>query len=35
MYSASTDERDTMGYFFDADDMAPNPRWNIYSDVLF
>ena len=34
-YSASADEIVTIGYFFDAHDKAPDPKWKIYPKVLF
>ena len=35
MYSASAEERVTMGCFLDAHDTIPVPKWNVYPKVLF
>ena len=34
-YSISVEEKVTMGYFLDAHDTIPDPKWNVYSEVIF
>ena len=34
-YSSSTEDRVTMGCFFEAHETTPVPKWNVYPDVFF